>query len=487
MARETIIEQQTLDFAYDENVGVFCCHRSSGFLFLADGESYIVEWDGQEYPCTAVTVALDNTVQALGNVDALAGGNNGMPFVICSNPETGGTSIMVLDQEAAHTVAIYQEVADEVPTVPGVDILLRDRNGNEIAYPGVNYIKVPTVDGGAQGYAAYDPETLKPENLMDGVTVGGVVGTRVIPEPVPVTVEPDFSEGDMVVTPDAGKVFSGVTVTKPENLRPEIIAKDEVVAGIVGALEGGGGGGFPCVFIRYYSLARKVSKSGSVANNVSITLPANSVILGIYGGVHGTGSSSSTSEVTAYRRNTDTSHDAVIYPSVSNPTENTKELTFAQSYSSYSYKLMLNLAIVLFSLPGLFLVANDDGTVDICADSNATELPNSSAIIFNKTGIRKIDLSKSNITKIPGYFIYFIQVGEIAFPAGLTSIEGYSLRVLSGVPTVLDFSLATSVPTLNSTAISASSELQIKVPAALYDEWIAATNWSALADYTVAK
>lgn len=45
---------------------------------------------------------------------------------------------------------------------------------------------------------------------------------------------------------------------------------------------------------------------------------------------------------------------------------------------------------------------------------------------------------------------------------------------------VIDFSRHTAVPTLsNSSAIpSTNADLEIRVPAALYDEWIAATNWS---------
>lgn len=59
-----------------------------------------------------------------------------------------------------------------------------------------------------------------------------------------VTVEPDFSAGDYVVAPSAeGKVFGQVTVAKPENLLPENIKADEVVAGIVGTLVAASGSG----------------------------------------------------------------------------------------------------------------------------------------------------------------------------------------------------------------------------------------------------
>ena len=52
-----------------------------------------------------------------------------------------------------------------------------------------------------------------------------------------------------------------------------------------------------------------------------------------------------------------------------------------------------------------------------------------------------------------------------------------------------DFTSQTAVPTLKNTNAFASipSDCEIRVPAALYDEWIAATNWSSLADNIVAK
>ena len=48
----------------------------------------------------------------------------------------------------------------------------------------------------------------------------------------------DLSEGNQVATPDEGKVYSKVTVLKPETLIPENIKKDVVIAGVVGTAKG---------------------------------------------------------------------------------------------------------------------------------------------------------------------------------------------------------------------------------------------------------
>ena len=52
-----------------------------------------------------------------------------------------------------------------------------------------------------------------------------------------------------------------------------------------------------------------------------------------------------------------------------------------------------------------------------------------------------------------------------------------------------DFSRCTTVPTLNNVNAfqGINANAKIYVPAALYDEWIVATNWSQLASYIVAK
>ena len=66
---------------------------------------------------------------------------------------------------------------------------------------------------------------------------------------------------------------------------------------------------------------------------------------------------------------------------------------------------------------------------------------------------------------------------------GVTSIDNYAFYGCTNLAEI-DFSTHTTVPTLNSTTAFGdnSSNLAIKVPSALLDEWKAATNWTAYAD-----
>lgn len=62
-----------------------------------------------------------------------------------------------------------------------------------------------------------------------------------VPEAEEQTVALAMADGDMVVEPSAeDKVFSKVTITKPETLLPENIAEGVDIAGIIGTLAGGG-------------------------------------------------------------------------------------------------------------------------------------------------------------------------------------------------------------------------------------------------------
>lgn len=83
------------------------------------------------------------------------------------------------------------------------------------------------------------PDTLIPENIPQGINIGGVEGSKVIPISVEEEIILDFSDGAMEVVPDAGTVFSKVSIPIPEGLAPENIVKGIVVAGIEGTNGGG--------------------------------------------------------------------------------------------------------------------------------------------------------------------------------------------------------------------------------------------------------
>lgn len=93
------------------------------------------------------------------------------------------------------------------------------------------------------------------------------------------------------------------------------------------------------------------------------------------------------------------------------------------------------------------------------------------------------------LTKIIGYQFYTCTaLASVIIPKRVTSVDAQSFTYCSGMA-YYDFSRHTAVPTLaNTNAFTGiPSDCKIIVSDALYDEWIAATNWSAYATYIIKK
>jgi hypothetical protein len=76
-------------------------------------------------------------------------------------------------------------------------------------------------------------------------------------------------------------------------------------------------------------------------------------------------------------------------------------------------------------------------------------------------------------------------IEKINFPTSVTNIEGSAFSYCRGL-LCCDFSNHTSIPTLGTNVfVNHNANLQIRVPAALVDEWKAATNWAEYADNIV--
>ena len=93
-----------------------------------------------------------------------------------------------------------------------------------------------------------------------------------------------------------------------------------------------------------------------------------------------------------------------------------------------------------------------------------------------------------SVTSIGSYAFYSCySLASITIPESVTSIGSSAFQNCSGMR-YYDFTASASVPALSSkTAFNGiSSDCQMLIPAALYDEWSAATNWATHAKYMVA-
>lgn len=489
------------------------------------------------------------------------------------------------------------------------DIVLRDRNGKEVQYPGVNYLKVKTVDGDTQGFATYDPETLKAENIKNGVEIGDVVGKILIPDREEKTIDLDFSKGNsMTVLPsnndellfdesdvafapnpaaynmclamdasgfafevgseyqvhwdgtvhncvaydaapmdalvggtgsvavgngtffnlqgnnepfvfgtvliggshmvilgsvldtaeathdvkiykkiDGGneKLLSKVDIVKPENLKPENIVKDVDIAGVIGTMDSGGGDSarIPFLFVTGkttsgFSYTSSASYSKTVSISATVGLGSRPVFV-FWGKQSNYSSSNSGSSFTFSASTSKISLITYTDDSTNNKTTfNASEKVLGlQKYYGYAGTL-----VVVFTTPGFYLRISADGTAMLYADETVTNCTSISPAI----PIGVADFSDSNLTAFPNYaFNNCDSLREVKFPSTLAEIQSSAISNCSALE-IVDCSKCTAVPTLaSSSAFTTNTNLQIKVPAALYDEWIAATNWSSLASYIV--
>lgn len=282
MAQEVIFERQTIrEFAFNEAFQAFVYIMDVFPFTMMVGESYIVEWEGETHPCIVqdASAVMPGTL-AIGNLSlnpAWGGTGNNEPFIIGASSEGWGIFI-TLDPEpqTEYEVAIYKEVADEPePETAGATIILKDRSGIDVVYDGIKTVTFDTTTEGEQvtftlgveqtglevelnlkdgdqtvkadsgkllkALTIKKPESLQPKNIRKGENVCGVEG-ELIGDTEEITVGEsegaipiDFTKDYQEILPSSeDKVISKVIIEKPKNLKPENIAEDVIIGGLIG-------------------------------------------------------------------------------------------------------------------------------------------------------------------------------------------------------------------------------------------------------------
>jgi hypothetical protein len=126
-----------------------------------------------------------------------------------------------------------------------------------------------------------------------------------------------------------------------------------------------------------------------------------------------------------------------------------------------------------------------------CKSLSAVVIPNSvlsvKANIFSGCSTLEFITLSENMTSLSASMLYECTLlQKLYVPKNVVTIENTALSGLRSI-SYIDFSTHTTIPTLSESGSirNLNPESKIIVPDNLYDQWVAATNWSALTSYIV--
>ena len=180
---------------------------------LEIGAEYRVIFDGAEYPCTGLDGSPmgDGTV-GIGNGAAFGLPGSGEPFCVGIINGVLGVACLLDTAPTQHSIAVYKVEKE-------TGLVTENYDGSQVVHPGVESVSLHNTEGGIETF----------------------VHESQVAEPVEATVDVDWSGGDMVITPEAGQVFSRLLIPRPETAAPGNIREGVNLAGMVGVLAAGGG------------------------------------------------------------------------------------------------------------------------------------------------------------------------------------------------------------------------------------------------------
>jgi hypothetical protein len=126
-------------------------------------------------------------------------------------------------------------------------------------------------------------------------------------------------------------------------------------------------------------------------------------------------------------------------------------------------------------------------SLELCILPNRLQTLNGYSFYYNYS--LKAMIFPKSISSYGGYlFIYDKIIRSLVIPSTMLNIAGNTFSNMLSMA-FYDFSHHTAVPTLANTNAFTDipTDCKIIVPDALYDEWVAATNWSTYASYIIKK
>lgn len=128
------------------------------------------------------------------------------------------------------------KVLSAVTVVTNVPATPTEEKSVDLAMASGDQVVTPTSGKNLTKVTVKKPATLIASNIKSGVNIGGVAGTLSPAKTEQAkTVDLAMASGNQTVSPDSGKVLSGVTITKPTTLVASNIKKGVTIGGVAGS------------------------------------------------------------------------------------------------------------------------------------------------------------------------------------------------------------------------------------------------------------
>ena len=329
----------------------------------------------------------------------------------------------------------------------------------DLAMASGNQVVSPDSGKVLSGVTITKPATLVASNIKKGVTIGGVAGSLSPAKPEQSKdVGLDMASGSQVVEPDTGKVLSGVTIYKPSTMTADNIRKGVNIGGVVGSYDPTFTTETKTVDLAMGSGNQVISKSSGKdgMTQVTITKPSTMLPENIKKGVD-IGGVVGTMEAGG---GSSDKLAKVVDGTITILTA--KDLAGTTQIRSYSFRECHSLTRI--TIPdGVTSIGNY--AFESCSSLTSVIIPD-------------------GVTTLGIYAFYNCSsLTSITIPDSVTSISGYSLRMGSSTNKAVIRMKPTTPPQIKSSSFDKNYLEKIIVPKGTGATYKSATNWSALASY----
>ena len=353
----------------------------------------------------------------------------------------------------------------------------------DLAMASGNQVVSPDSGKVLSGVTITKPATLVASNIKKGVTIGGVAGSLSPAKPEQSKdVGLDMASGSQVVSPDNGKVLSSVTIYKPTTMTADNIRKGVNIGGVVGSYA-------PTLETKTVALSmgsgnQVISKSSGKdgMTQVTITKPSTMLPANIKKGVN-IGGVTGTYEGESSGGGSSDKFAQLVNGTITELTaEDLAGVTQIRSYGFYRCNSLTSVTISngVTSI-GAYAFNECSGLTSVTIGNSVTYI--GERAFYGCGSLTSVTISNGVTSIDSSAFQKCNGLTSITIPDSVTSIGNYALLIGSSTNKAVITMKPTTPPQIESHSFNKNWLEKIIVPKGTGATYKAATNWSALADY----